>query len=516
MTAAGGAEAPLLDLAAALATEAPAAAIEDILGQLAAAELGPIAERRVLDKIKQQTTIPLGMLAASLNEAKHALRAAAPAGNAGEGGAARGQGRPLKFLEIEPWPEPVDGAELFDELARTIREYVILSLRQAETIALWSVFTHVFDAFDFSPKLVIRSAEKRSGKTRLVEVLERLTRRPFFLSGISAAALLRMIEQHAPTMLIDEIDTQMKGDREMAEALRGLINSGFDRAGARFVKNVPTPDGGFEPRAFSTWCPMLFAGIGKLPDTVADRSIAIEMIRKRRDEKVKRLRTRDGAELRDLGAKAARWAADNLDALKEAPKVPEQLNDRAADAWSPLLAIAEAAGGDWPERARRAAVTLAGDGTDDDESTRVKLLADIRAAFVAPDADRITSEDLAAHLVGLDDRPWPEYRNGKSITKAQVARLLKPLHIRSGTIRLADGRTAKGYYRAAFEDSFARYLPGLQNVTPSQAKESAAFGDFSNVTSPDVVTFRNREDPSNSAGCDVVTDRDPQEVLWTG
>jgi hypothetical protein len=82
---------------------------------------------------------------------------------------------------------------------------VILSRRQADAVALWVVFSHVFDAFDFSPKLMIRSPEKRTGKTRLVEVLERLVCRPFFVSGISAAALLRLIEQLAPSMLLDEI-----------------------------------------------------------------------------------------------------------------------------------------------------------------------------------------------------------------------------------------------------------------------------------------------------------------------
>jgi hypothetical protein len=105
---------------------------------------------------------------------------------------------------------------------------------------------------------------------------------------------------------------------------------------------------------------MLLAGIGKLPDTVADRSVIIEMVRKRRDEKVKRLRARDGDDMQDLGRKLARWTADNLDVLRQAdPKVPEALNDRAADAWSPLFAIADMAGG-WSERPRRAAVELSG------------------------------------------------------------------------------------------------------------------------------------------------------------
>jgi putative DNA primase/helicase len=130
-----------------------------------------------------------------------------------------GRGRPIEITEIEAWLQPVDGATLLDELTHTIRQYVILSPHQADAVALWAVFTHAFDAFEFSPKLVIRSPEKRSGKTRLVEILERVVCRPFFLSGITAAALLLVIEEHAPAMLLDEIDALMKGDPEVAEAL---------------------------------------------------------------------------------------------------------------------------------------------------------------------------------------------------------------------------------------------------------------------------------------------------------
>lgn len=390
----------------------------------------------------------------------------------GNGGAAMGQGRPLNLHEPEPWPNPVDGTTLLEETAAAIRQYVVLTERQVEAIALWAIFTHAFDAFDFSPRLLIGSAEKRSGKTRLLEVLDRIASKAFFVSGITGAALLRVIDQHVPCILLDEIDTMMKGHPELREALRGLINSGFDRAGARFAKTVPTPGGGYEARAFSTWCPMLLAGIGKLPDTVADRSIRIEMERKRSDQKVKPLRAGDGGELREIGRKAARWVADHLAALRDAqPKPPTQIHDRAADAWSPLFAIADLAGGVWPERARRAAVELTGNG-DDQGSTLVALLADIQAAFSARASDRLSSEDLATDLGGLEHRPWAEDRAGRPITKARLARMLAPLHISPGTVRLADGRTAKGYYRSVFDDAFARYLPP-ENVTPSQPQDSA-------------------------------------------
>ena len=420
-----------------------------------------------------------------------------------------GQGRPVEIPEVEPWPEKVGGVALLEELARAIREYVVLSPRQADAVALWILFTHTFEAFDFSPKLVISSPEKRSGKTRLVEVAERLTRRPLFVSGISPAALLRIIEQAAPAMLIDEIDTSMKGDVEMAEALRGLINSGFSRAGARIIKNVPSPDGGFEPRAFSTWCPTLLAGIGKLPDTVADRSITIHMARKRPDEKVRRLRTRDGSELQDLARRAARWAVDNFDAIKRAdPEALKQLNDRAADAWSPLLAVADRVGGKWPERARKAAIELSGDD-EGAETTREVLLSDLRELFDVEPSGTLFTREIIAALHKREDRPWSEWKAGKPITGRQVAALLKPLGVKTNQTVRRGIEHDKGYRIEWFEDAFTRYLPlSIGDTVTNEGIRSSRATSIGDAAPPD-VTDTNRKKPSISAECHRVTDPIP-------
>src|SRR5262245_65864349 len=58
-----------------------------------------------------------------------------------------------------------------------------------------------------------------------------------------------------------------------------------------------------------------------------------------------------------------RWANDNIDLLCDAdPATPDVLNDREADCWRPLLAIADRAGGEWPHLARSAAVSLSNSG----------------------------------------------------------------------------------------------------------------------------------------------------------
>jgi Protein of unknown function (DUF3631) len=412
-----------------------------------------------------------------------------------------GQGRPIAIDDVEPWPGPVDGAAMLDEFIRVLQQYVVVSLRQADAVALWVLHTYAGAAFDVAPYLWLRSAERRSGKTRLIGILRRVVRRPLGISGINAAALLRLIELYAPTVLLDELDTLFKGDRELAEAVRGILNSGFDRAGGVFIKNVPAQDGGWEPRAFSTYGPKVLSGIGEQPATVADRSIPIDMVRKRRDQKVRRLRARDGGEFHEFARKMARWAGDNMTALGDTdPAVPEELNDRAADAWAPLLAIAEAIGGGWPRRAREAAIELSGDETDT-QSHGEQLLGDIRDAFAEKNADRLSSDELVAYLVRLEGRPWAELgKSRKPLTKNGLAALLRPFKIHSGSIRLDDGRTPKGYHRRAFEDAFARYLSPapVRNATSPQASISAAAGDFQNATDGNGVAFRNRENRSFS------------------
>ena len=170
------------------------------------------------------------------------------------------------------------------------------------------------------------------------------------------------------------------------------------------------------------------------------------------------------------------------------PAMPEGIINRAADNWRPLLSVADPSGGDWPERARRAATELSTEG-DDQSSIRVALLADIRAAFAAKGVDRLSSDELATYLGSLDNRPWPEYRAGKPISKTQVAHLLKPLGISSGTIRLPDGTTPKGYYLTAFRDAFARYLPAENATTPQPQDFRGSAPDFKRHTGT-AVAFR--------------------------
>jgi hypothetical protein len=240
----------------------------------------------------------------------------------------------------QPWPEEVDGADLLDDLAEAIGDYVVISKEQLWCVALWVAFAHCFAAAACAPKLWINSAEKRSGKSRLLQVLRHLVTRPLSAEYISPSAIFRIIEAQRPTLLLDEIDTYFKDN----EAIRGIFNSGFDPQGGAII-SVPSGDG-WEAKRFSTWAPQAMAGLGEVADTVADRSFRIELERKPRDKTVKRLRHRDVGPLVDLAQKAVRWSADHCkDLVGAAPTMPRGLNDRASDAWELCIALAIVLGG---------------------------------------------------------------------------------------------------------------------------------------------------------------------------
>jgi hypothetical protein len=483
--------------------------------------------QRLRAQLKAEPKIHLSALEAVMK----AESANGDSGDSGDDGVA---GRPVRFEEIEPWPEPVDGAQLMADLSKAIGSYVIMSAHQRDATALWTMFTHAHDLRDYAPLLAVTAPTKRCGKTRLQETLARLVPRPQMMSGITAALLPRLVEKHRPTLFIDEYDAQAAGDKEMAESLRGQLNSSFNKSSAGVLRLVPLPGGGWDERRFSTWAPTSVAGIGMVPDTVKDRSVIIRLLRKPGGEKVRRLRGCDGGDLLLLARKAARFVNDNEPALRNAePASPDALNDRQADAWDPLFAIAEVAGGEWPERARAAAKALCQVDAEEDVEADIKtvLLADVRDIFARlpkdaaaheagrvgrPDVGpRIFTKQLLNELIGLEERPWGAWgRAKKPLTDSGLAALLRPYGIRSGTIREEGAAiTGKGYYLRSFNDVFSRYLP-IPPFQPSRAVTNAGNveenGVFADGTYSDCDVSKNARNASNSGVCAVVTAKRPE------
>jgi Protein of unknown function (DUF3631) len=413
---------------------------------------------------------------------------------------------------VEPWDEPVDGAALLADIEAVFRRYIVMPRGGGEAFALWTLHAWTMDAGDISPFLVLVSPTKRCGKTSVLIILLYLTPRSELSSNISASALFRYIEEARPTLLIDEGDSFVKDNEE----LRGILNSGHTKAAAHVIRNVEV-NGEHKPRRFSTWAPKAIATIRSLADTLEDRSIVVTLQRKPRAAAVARLRKRDSDEFATLRRRAARWAADNFSSLTDPdPAIPEALNDRAADNWRPLLAIADVVGGNWPVRAREAACCLSGEGQD--TAVNVEILADIYKVF--GDADVMRSVDLVAELTADPERPWAEWKHGRPLTQKQLAGLLKPFGIISGTVDPPGLPSAKGYKRAAFQAAWESYLPG-QNTLPAStdafetskrrnADEIRTTCDFRNVEEGSFDASKNANLSYSHAGFDVSTDRKPE------
>jgi hypothetical protein len=309
----------------------------------------------------------------------------------------------------------VKDAIIADDLLALFRRFVSAGDAELTILPLWVLHTHAFaGTCSFTPYLAITSPEKASGKTRTLEVLSAVAREPLITASISPAALARTVDISQPTLLLDEVDALLNGNREMAEAVRGLLNSGFNING-RYTRMVGT-GANLKPAHFSTFCPKALAGIGQLPDTVADRSLTIRLKRVPRGqcESFRPDGQGKGAKalrqyLNDLKKRSAEWAQQNSQRLADSePECPDEFLDRQRDISEPLLAIADLLRGDWPYQARNALGKIFANPAARDKSKKIELLADIRKVFQGMDGDdRITTADLISKLT-VEDSRWSE------------------------------------------------------------------------------------------------------------
>jgi putative DNA primase/helicase len=371
------------------------------------------------------------------------------------------QGSAVSFEEIEPWPEPVNGVELLGDIATTIRSHVVVSDFSRDISALWTVHTYLIRKFMISPKLSIRSAVKGCGKTTLLDVLSHLVFRALVTGSITKAALFRIIDMWHPTLLIDEVDSFVGDDEE----LRGMLNNSHRYDGAV----VRTVGDEHEPRRFSIYAAVALSGIGGLVDTLADRSVTTDLQRRRPSEPITQLRIGRMEHLHTLQRRITRWVADHQERIADRdPKMPVGVHNREADNWHVLLAVADEAGGDWPERARKAAEQAHIAGANDDASWLELMLGDMRSIFAEKgkkvrdlfgvDQVVISSADLVKALLGLEARPWDEMgKSRKPLSQNRLARMLKPLGIAPKNVGPEDARV-RGYILADFKEAFERYL----------------------------------------------------------
>lgn len=357
-----------------------------------------------------------------------------------------------------------DGAAILEEVERTMRRYVhYFSGHQPVAVALWAAHTHAIEVFDTTAYVHFTSPEPESGKTRNLEVLEHLVARAWLVEEPSEAVMFRKIDAEQPTVLLDEVDALWSSNGDGRENLRALLNAGY-RRGAKVPRCVG--DGaGLQTQDFAVFCAKAFAGIKELPGTVATRCVPIRLQRRAKGEKVERFRLRHArAELAPIRDRLDAWVSLVAPELGSAePDLPEALSDRQQDCWEPLLAVADAAGGDWPKRARAAAVALHGHDPAAEPSTGTLLLECIHDVFADADAPWLATEVLLGALVDCEAGPAAEWwaralKDGN--TKGPAAKLahkLKPYGIKPGQKKVAD-KKERGYMRGDFDAVFSRYL----------------------------------------------------------
>jgi hypothetical protein len=350
---------------------------------------------------------------------------------------------------------------LVREIAAFIRRYVVIEDEQLVVVALWVMHTWCAEKFEQTPYLSITSPEKQCGKSRLLEVLDMLVRKPWMAVLPSEAVVYRTIHAKRPTLLLDEVDTIFNPrTADRYEALRAMLNAGH-RNGATVPRCIA---GGERMVEFRVYCPKVLAGIGTLPDTVADRSIPVRLQRKTRDEVVDRFFRRDVLEIADpLRERIENWVDAHSGALGLArPDLPDELSDRMQEGCEPLLAIADAIGEG--EAARRALVKLFGQTRQDSaETMRLRLLRDLRTVFEMARMPRaLATETILLALTTrpeFEEAPWGGRYYGRDLDAADLASLLRHYDVHPKASRCKGfPQTKRGYARDDLKPVWERYV----------------------------------------------------------
>ena len=354
-------------------------------------------------------------------------------------------------VDIEPYAEPVaDIALLADQISQILDDHIACTDAVKTAATLWIILTWVIPVSHILPIAWINAPERRCGKSTLLTLISRMSKRSLSTSNITGSALFRSIESYKPTLFIDEIDTFINDN----EGIRGVLNAGHSRDNPYIIRCVGDDN---EPTAFNVYGAKAISGIGKIPSTLIDRSIPLTLRRKMKSETKKRVRDLPEDVTNTIQSKLARWSDDNMLAVKAAmPVLPVTLNDRAQDNWQILFKIAMLLGEEWLEKAHKSCMEIS--GIENDElSLSEQLLADIQTIFKLKSTDRILTADLINSLCRDPEMQWSTYHNSKKITSRQISNLLSGFRIKPKSLRMKP-KCGRGYELNDFIDAFSRYL----------------------------------------------------------
>ena len=387
-----------------------------------------------------------------------------------------------------------DGAELLDDIRAFLTRFVVYpSERHAVAHTLWIAHCWWMDQWDSTPRIAFLSPEPGSGKSRALEVTEPLVPRPVHAVNTSSAYLFRKVSDPLgrPTILYDECDTLFGPKAKEHEEVRGMINAGHRKgaiAGRCVVRGKLV-----ETEELPAYAAVALAGLDDLPDTMMSRSVIVRMKRRAPGERIEPWRRRiNGPDAARLHKRMLAWSTNADPDLW--PDMPPGVEDRDADIWEALLAVADLAGGHWPDTARAAAVALVSEANTRPPSLGVRLLADIRTVFDKDGRDLLPTPELLAALNDMEESPWAVIRTGNPLNAHGLARRLgrygiAPIH------RRGDLGTIRGYSRYDFTDAWSRYLS--TETGTSGTSDTAAPADCDDVPLVPLVPLPMEADPDD-------------------
>lgn len=359
--------------------------------------------------------------------------------------------------------EIIRPTELLAAIEKFFRRFCVLPDHAYFPVAVWALATHAVEIFDTFGYLALTSPIKGCGKSRVLDVLNLLCRKPQMCACVTPASLFRMLGE-MPTVLIDEMDLLEGVKSETQDDIRKILNVGYKRGAT-----VPRCDGpDHKVVNFPVFSPKALAAIGSLPRTLMDRSIQIQMQRKTKEETLERfLSFRVEPQAVPIALAAGRFASEHIEDIRtaylyiaESSSIDDMpLSDRDIESWLPLFAVCAVAAPDRLEEIKRCSELMSASkrGADTDESDRLKLLIDIRNQWPAGQTFWETAS-LIDSLLGLEESPWSEPMT--KLTPVKLAKLLKPFEITPDKIRDSVTRKAgvRGYHLEPFEKAWRRYL----------------------------------------------------------
>jgi Protein of unknown function (DUF3631) len=369
---------------------------------------------------------------------------------------------------------PTRLSQLLGEVEKHIRRFIVCGDHEATVLALWVVHTHCIDAVRLTPYIAVSSPERGCGKSELLEILEKLVRKGWRVSGATPAVLFRKAHHHKPTMLIDEVD-RLPWNSTDGDPIVAILNAGNKRGAVVSRCDENNADKIIDYQTFSA---KALGGIDykSWGDTVPDRSIPVILHKYPPNNVPEPLYWSDAQEAaaRGLHDRLAAWVTDEIiEALSEReqviPYMPELASPRAFASWKPLLAIAMLAGEGWRERAYSAAVALNGK-EDHEASAGAQILAAIRDAFNG--MQQITTVDLLWSLNARNDLPLDAF-NIEEFNERNLPKVIRKYDHKIKPMPLS-GTTKRGYRREWFVHLWEKYCPeGSTSEQASQASQAS-------------------------------------------